>query len=208
MSRVSAFTSWATAHSSSAVSGRGACILIFDTSASPPRVSTCKTLRLGSANPVICCERVSGQRCLSRELGTARVACIGPIEQWIAEADHRSWRGAGPADATQGFQGRRGWQDSDRVLPCEPGDRTMIPRAWRHGDEHLEGQLRKRAGRHDQEVLALDQVLHLTEQRSVKLVGASLVKGQRLVGAGRLVERDAEGLGAFLSSAAVPRRRI
>ena len=57
-------------------------------------------------------------------------------------------------------------------------------------------------------MLALDEVLHLAEQRRVELVGAGVIEGQRLVGTGRLVERDAQGLGALLRPVAVPRRRI
>ena len=84
----------------------------------------------------------------------------------------------------------------------------MITGRRRLGHEHLEGKLRQRAGRHDQQVLALDQVLHLAEQRRVELVRAGVIEGQRLVVARCLVERDAQGLGALLCPVAVPRRRI
>ena len=50
--------------------------------------------------------------------------------------------------------------------------------------------------------------LHLAEQRRVELVGAGVIEGQWLVGTGRFVERDAQGLGALLPSLAIPRSRI
>ena len=45
------------------------------------------------------------------------------------------------------------------------------------GHEHLEGELCQRAGWHDQQVLALDEVLNLAEQSYVELVGAGVVEG-------------------------------
>jgi hypothetical protein len=46
------------------------------------------------------------------------------------------------------------------------------------GDEDLEGQLGQGPGRHDDQVLALDQILDLTEQAFVERMGAYSIEGQ------------------------------
>ena len=48
------------------------------------------------------------------------------------------------------------------------------------GDEDLEGQLGQGPGLHDDQVLALDQILDLTEQAFVERMGSYSVEGQRL----------------------------
>ena len=45
-------------------------------------------------------------------------------------------------------------------------------------DQHLERQRGERARRHDEELLALDQILKLTEQRLIKRMCAGEVEGQ------------------------------
>ena len=53
----------------------------------------------------------------------------------------------------------------------------MIAGSRRFGHEYLEGKLRQWTGWHNQEVLVLDQILHLSEQRPVKLVRAGEIQG-------------------------------
>src|SRR5215468_8825589 len=60
------------------------------------------------------------------KLGGGGEALVRPIEQRVAEPEHRFWCGAGPADATQRLQGRNGWQDRDGVLAGEPGRRAVL----------------------------------------------------------------------------------
>jgi hypothetical protein len=55
---------------------------------------------------------------------------------------------------------------------------------FRH--EHLEGELCQRAGWHDQQVLAPDQILHVTEETRVEPVGTGVGEGKRFAGARQL----------------------
>ena len=65
------------------------------------------------------------------------------------------------------------------MLANEPGRFSMIAAAGRCRQEHLERQLRQRARRHNLQLLAFDDVFHLTEQRLVEPVRADMVEGQR-----------------------------
>ena len=97
------------------------------------------------------------------------------------------------------------------MVADEPGG-AICDRRSRGGcrHQHLERQLRQRAGRHDQQLLALDEVLDLTEQRLVEPMRAGVIEGQRLAGIasasgsfGRSAPRSA---GPPMPSASSPQR--
>src|SRR5215475_8671150 len=90
----------------------------------------------------------------------------------------------------------------------EPGDRTVITRRRWLRHEHLEGQLRQWAGWHDEKVLALDEVPHLTEERRIKFVGPRVIEGQRPGGTGCIRQLNGNSPGAFLALVVVPSRCI
>src|SRR5215510_6648360 len=96
---------------------------------------------------------------LAGKLGKSRVT----FEQRVAEANHWSGSGTGFADAAQGPERRDGGQDRDGVFSGEPCSGVVFVGGRGLSHEHLERKLRQRTGRHDQQMLVFDEVLHLTE---------------------------------------------
>ena len=68
----------------------------------------------------------------------------------------------------------------ERMVADEPGGGFVIAVGGRRRHQHLERQLRQRTRRHDQQMLALDEVFDLPEQRLVQRVRAGVIEGQRL----------------------------
>src|SRR5215510_13134538 len=122
---------------------------------------------------------------------------------YIIQLRARPARGA----ATQGLKARDRWQDSDRVFAPEPRHVAIplkCPRpclSCRLSDENLEGQARQRTRGHNEQILAAYQLLHLTEQRAIKLMCLGEIERQGLQALGQLVH--AEMLPTFTR----PRRR-
>jgi hypothetical protein len=142
ISPASDLMSWATAHSSSAISGRAACRL------------RC----VGQTTPRLDAHHTStkrNDRCspLRRRLRAALLlAGVGSHRRRRA-AGYRNQPSAGircwAADTTQCLQGRGRGQNGYGVLAGKPGNITVIARIWWLGHQYLEGELRQRAKWHN-----------------------------------------------------------
>ena len=86
----------------------------------------------------------------------------------------------------QGFQGRDRGQHSDGRAGTEPCCLTIVGKLgrngslWRLGDEHIEGQAGEGSRGHDEQALALDEVLGRPKQCPIELVCAGEVERQDL----------------------------
>jgi hypothetical protein len=102
------------------------------------------------------------------------------VEQGVAEADHRLRRGAGLGRAAECGQRGDGGQYSNCMIADEPSGGGGVLGGGRLRHQHLEGERGERPRRHDQELLAFDQVLRIAEQALVQPVCAAQVEGERL----------------------------
>ena len=71
------------------------------------------------------------------------------------------------------------------MLAREPGRRAVVAGGRGLGHEDLEGELRQRAGRYEQKVLALDEGANLAKEGAIELMGAGVVEGK---GVGHLLD--------------------
>ena len=88
-----------------------------------------------------------------RPLGLPRPLGRVAVEQRIAEADHGLRRGAGLCDARRAFSDDTA---GSTVMACLRASHaaTVVALGLARCHQHLERQLRQRAGRHDQQMLA------------------------------------------------------
>src|SRR5208337_4805492 len=71
-------------------------------------------------------------------------------------------------------------------------------------DKHLKWQLRQRPRRHNNEVLAFDEVFSLTKKRFVKGIGARQIEGERRIAFRRSTGHELQKLIASIRPAAIP----